>query len=144
MTTYLKVLQGAFLDIGVKAAESPLSPSEISDGLTELNDMLAEWDLVDIIKGIEPDEDAGIDMMEPRGWTGGIRANVAVRLAGQYERPVTQSLAVKASRGYNAIVISQYNQQDYELPDTLPTGQGNCNTAWIDDEFFPTNSKRNF
>jgi hypothetical protein len=144
MTTYQKVVEQAFLDIGVKAAESPLTAAELEDGLEELNDMLSEWGMNGIIKGIAEDDDASQDMMEPRGWKSGIRANLAVRMAGQYNRAVTQSLGVKASQGYSAIVASQFNQQDFEFPDTLPTGSGNCNTNWNDDEFFPTNSKRNF
>jgi hypothetical protein len=144
MTTYLKTIEGAFLDIGIKNAETPLTASELDDGLIELNDMLAEWDLNSIIRGIETNEDAGVDMLEPRGWQSGIRSNLAVRLAGMYDRPVTQSLAVKASNGFSTIVSSQFNQQDFEFPDTLPTGSGNCNTAWNDDEFFGTNTRRNF
>lgn len=144
MTTYQKTIEGAMLDIGVKAAETPLTDAELDDGLTELNDMLAELDLAGVIKGIEEDEDASADMMEPRGYQSGIRAMLAVRLAGMYDRPVSGSVSAKAASGFSTIVSSQFNQQDFEFPDTLPTGSGNCNTAWNDDEFFPSNTRRNF
>jgi len=144
MTTYLKIIEGAYLDIGVKAAEAPLAASETSDGMGELLDMLAEWDALDILTGIEPTTDTGADMMEPRGFTSGIRANLAVRLAGQYEKPVTQSLAVKASQGLAAIVTINSRQTSVDKPSTLPMGAGNRQDYTTDRDFFPEQTERNF
>ena len=144
MTTYLKVIEGAFQDIGVKSAEEPLPPAEISDGMEELLNMLAEWDLIDILSGIEPTTDTGTDMMEPRGLTSAIRSNLATRLAGQYEKPVTQSLAIKASRGMAAIITINARKTTVEPPSTLPMGSGNRRTWDNDTDFFPEQTERNF
>ena len=144
MTTYLKIIEGAFLDIGVKASEAPLSPAETSDGMTKLLDMLAEWDLLDILTGIDPTADTSADMMEPRGLTSGIRANLATRLAGQYERPVSQSLAIEASRGMSAIIVFNSRKTTVDKPSTLPMGSGNRRRYETNGDFFPESDERNF
>jgi len=144
MTTYLKVIEGAFQDIGVKSAEEPLSAAEISDGMDKLLDMLAEWDLIDILSGIEPTTDTGADMMEPRGFTAAIRSNLATRLAGQYDRPVSQSLAIEASRGMATIITINARKTTVDIPSTLPMGGGNRNNLEVESDFFPEPEERNF
>lgn len=146
MATARKILERAFSKIGVRAAETPLTAAEISDGLDVLNDLISTWDATGTLKGVAPVIDVSADLKEPRYATWALKANVAILLAGEYGIPVSQALAVDASSSKSEMVKASMNLQDLEFPSTLPIGSGNRDEygTGYDRDFFPENSKRNF
>lgn len=146
MSTAQKILDRAFTKNGIRAAETPLTPSEISDGLDVLNDLLASWDSTGVLKGITPVMDVSEDLMEPRYSTWAIKTHVAAILAGEYGVQVTQALAADVVNSMNSMLSASINLQDLEFPSTLPIGSGNRNLygEGFDRDFFREDQKRNF
>lgn len=146
MTTALKVIERAFSKAGIRAAETPLSASEVEDGLDVLNDMLSEWGTNDILKGAIPVAVVGDELIIPRFSLGAVKANLAIRMAGEYDRPITQAMAFDASNSLNSLTIATLDLSDVDYPSTLPLGSGNddefLSTQFRD--FFPEGKKRNF
>jgi hypothetical protein len=146
MTTARKIVERAFSKINVRAAETPLTAAEISDGLDVLNDLLEAWDASGILKGVESVQDADKDLMEPRASTWALKSNVAILLAGEYGIEVTPAIANDAVDSVNQWISGSINLQNLEYPSTLPIGTGNRDEYGYgyDRDFFPEDDKRNF
>lgn len=144
MTTALLIIERAFSKIGVRAAETPLTNSETQDGLDILNDLLSEWGTNGELQGAIPVENVTDDLVVPRYSLGALKANVAIRLASEYDREVTQGLAFDATNSKNAMVKAGLNLRVF-YPSTLPTGSGNTDENFgLEREFFPDQKKQNF
>lgn len=146
MTTALQVIERAFSKAGVKPAEAPLTASEISDGLDTLNDLLSEWGTNGPLKDAVPVESVDDDLIIPRFAFGAVKANLAIRLAGEYDRTITQAMAFDATSSLSELVKATINLSDIDFPSTLPVGSGNMDNLFVGvrDEFFRESKKRNF
>jgi hypothetical protein len=146
MTTALKIASRAFQKAGIKAAETPLEASEIEDALDVLNDLINAWNATGVLKGVSPVLDIGEDLKEPSYSSWALKANLAIMIAGEYGKEVSQSMAIDASQSMNALISASSNLSDIEYPDTLPIGSGN-NEQYdnsYDRDFFPENELENF
>ena len=151
MATALDVITGAVVLLGVRTAESPLEPSEAEDGLVALNDMLNEWNLDDIDIGFETIDDVQDELFVDTGTEGAIKSNLAVYIAPEYGRIVSDALAFRAKTG-KAAVRGSISLRPLEFPDTLPVGSGNERNNRVPDgdkgggsigrRFFPSNAAR--
>jgi len=146
MSTALKIIERAFSKIGIKPAETPLSASEIADGVDILNDLLAAWDATGTLKGIAPVDAASSELLEPRCATWALKSNVAVLLAGEYGIQLSPGMVYDASEGINQMITALTNLRNLEFPSTLPIGSGNRDEygTGYDRDFFPENTKSNF
>jgi hypothetical protein len=146
MTTALKIIERAFQKATIKAAETPLSASEIEDGLDALNDLLSRWDSTGVLIGIPRVADVNDDLQEPEYATAALKAKLATIMCGEYALPITQGLAVDVSEAVRDLVIATANTEDVAFPSTLPRGSGNPYNygTGYDSDFFPENKKRNF
>ena len=146
MTTARKIIERAFSKAGIRAAETPLEASEISDGLDVLNDMLVSWDATNTLKGVPPVMNADDELAAPRYAIGAIKANVAILIAGEYGITVTQSMAYDASNSLSELVKASINLRGIEYPSTLPVGSGNRDEFGdgYDRKYFPEDKTLNF
>ena len=146
MSLALKIIGRAYSKIGVKASESPLSASELSDGVDVLNDLLASWDATGTLKGVARVYDVSDELSEPRHATWALKANVALSLAGEYGIALSQGMVYDATESVNQMVTAATNLRDVEFPSTLPIGSGNRDEygTGYDRDFIPENTKRNF
>jgi hypothetical protein len=124
MATALEVITGALKALGIKPAESSIEAVEAADGLEALNDMMNEWDVDGITIGYETVEDVSDEIYVDDGALGAIKANLAVYIAPEYSRIVTNELALRARNGKRALRRS-LPIAGSEFPDTLPVGSGN-------------------
>jgi hypothetical protein len=141
------MINRAFSKAQIKAAETPLTASEISDGLDVLNDLLAHWDATGTLKGVPLMDDVNDTVNCPRYAERAIKASIAVMIAGEYNVPVTQAMAVDVTDGVGAMIAAGPSINiGIEFPDTLPVGSGNRDDyyTYVDDNFFPRNTKLNF
>jgi hypothetical protein len=144
MATALKIIERAFSKIGVKAAETPLQPSEINDGLDVLNDMLATWGATGVLKGVDPVMNATDEVKAPRYSLWAIKANVAILLAGEYGIQVSQAMANDAVSSLQQMTMAQIDMSDIPFPSTLPVGSGNYDGMGVEEDFFSIDNTQNF
>ncbi len=151
MATALDVITKAHVLLGIRAAESPLEPNEAEDGLESLNDMLNEWNIENIDIGFETVDDLQDELFVDTGTEGAIKSNLAVYIAPEYGRIVSDALARRASTSKKA-VRGSLSLRPLEFPDTLPIGSGNEQNNRVPDgdkgggqigrRFYPSNADR--
>lgn len=151
MATALDIITGGFILLGIRTAESPLEANEAQDGLNSLNDMLNEWNLENIDIGFETVDDIDDEVFIDTGTEGAIKANLAVYMAPEYGRIVSDALAFRAKTG-KKIVRGSLNLRPLDFPDTLPVGSGNERQNRVPDgdkgggsigrRFYPSNAAR--
>lgn len=149
MATASDIVSGALKLLGVRAAESPIEDNEAQDGLVALNDMMAEWQIRNLCIGFEEVTDINDEIYVDAGTEGAIKANLAVWMAPEYNRPVSFDLQRRADRGITSIYGAVIDFST-EFPDSLPIGSGNESSNYQTDgdvpnsrshHFYPPNSK---
>lgn len=151
MTTVTEVVSGALQLLEVRTAESAIEAPEAEDGLVSLNDMMNEWNVDGINVGYETLDSIDAQLNVKLGAIGAIKANLAVYIAPEYGRIVSDTLDKRAKRGKRSLRASiPLNSSQY--PDTLPVGSGNEDNNFVADgdspgnlrsnKFYPTNTRR--
>jgi hypothetical protein len=143
MATGADMVYGALRKLGVRTAESPIEDFEMSDGIETLNDMLSEWDGRGIKLGFTPIDNSSDTIRVPRMAHDCIKSNLAIRLAPDYEKPVSAELAATAVSGTDSLLISTVHLE-VDYPDTLPKGTGNYTEDFEDERFFDGSGSQNF
>ncbi len=145
-TTALQVIERAFSKAGIKPSEAPLTAAEISDGLDTLNDLLSEWGTNGPLKDAVPVDNVTDTLVLPRFAFGALKANLAIRLAPEYDRTVTQGMAFDATSSLAELVKATIDLSELDYPNTLPVGSGNQDGLFtgVRDEFFRGGKRRTF
>lgn len=144
MATAQHFIERALSRAGIRAAETPVEASELQDGLSLLNDMLASWEVVTPI-GFEPVENASDQVRAPRFANAAIIDNLAVTLAPEYSRGVPIALATSAQARRDEMMVALVDIGEVNYPSTLPIGSGNrCQETDLDRPFFPSDDSVNF
>ncbi len=151
MATVTEIVSGALRLLEVKTAESAITPAEVNEGLEALNDMMNEWNVDGIDVGYETLDDADDELFITLGSLGAIKANLAVYIAPEYGRVVTDQLnrrAIRSKRSLRATIPLNASQ----YPDSLPIGSGNEDNHFVSDgdvpgglrdsRFYPSNARR--
>jgi hypothetical protein len=145
MATAGSFITRALQKIGVRTAETPIEASEMQDGLDALNDMLISWEMSGLVMGFQPVADKDDEIRVPRFAHAAIKAELAVLLGPEYEKPADQILLVEASTRKAELETALIKIGDVEYPSTLPLGSGNqCGNYNIDRRFFPENETEHF
>ena len=144
MATAREYIYRSLAKLGVKAAETTIEASELNDGIETLNDMMTELEGSGILLGYVAVNSGDDEVTVPREVQGAIKANLAVRLASDYSRPVTAELAAEVKASTNNLLRSIVNLDNVAYPSTLPTGSGNRCYEDEDDTFFEEQSRTNF
>ncbi len=132
--TALDIIERSLSKIGVKRSGVSLTDDEISDSISELNDMMTELDASGTKLGYTIISSSSDEITTPDWTWGAMRSNLAIRLAPEFDAVITQALAVQASDGYNAILKRTVTIDRVQFPDTLPIGAGN--EYWNYERFF--------
>lgn len=149
MATALEVITDALIEIGVRPAESPITAAEAADGLRDLNKMLNNWERIKKISiGFETLDTVDDIMPVDEGLIDGIASNLGVKIAPQYNRPVSIDLAKRAKDDL-ASIRAWALRFNVRYPDSLPIGSGNESESYhsngdantgTSDRFYPTNT----
>lgn len=143
MTTVLQIVNATAERLGVKTAEIPLEGADYQVILDELNDMLSEWADSNITPSFTEVSNSTDTVNIERDAVGAVKANLAVRIAPVFQRPVSPALASSATTTYNRLLSSTVFIGEVAYPDTLPVGSGN--ECWeYDQRFFNENKSENF
>lgn len=144
MASGADIVNGALRKLGVKPADDTITGQEMLDGIEVLNDMLIEWENSGIRLGFAPIADSADIIRVPRGTEEAIKGNLAGRLAPEYGKQVTPTLAAGISLATDSMLRIISKPLDVKFPDSLPLGSGNQCTDFEDQRFFPENEAENF
>ena len=129
MPTNTKIITDALQEIAIVADGQTASASELADGLTELNQMMAEWSIDDMDVGYFP-QDTGSDTCPVPIWAErGVKANLAVALAASYRVSVSAETAFKATDSLSFIAKTCINNK-VEGVDNDHMPQGTASSRW--------------
>ena len=96
-TTGEQIVAASLRKLSLLNSTSNATDIEINDGIEVLNDMLAEWQYDGIDLGTKTiTKDAASNLPD---WSlSGVKSALAVRIATEYNRPITESLAAEATK----------------------------------------------
>jgi hypothetical protein len=144
MTTARTFITRALQKAKIRAAETPIEPNEMQDGLDSLNDMLISWEQV-MSLGFTPVADIDIEIRVPRYAHAAIKAELAIILGAEYDVAPDPVLIAEAKARKDELMIAVVSIGDVAFPDTLPVGSGNNRRGYVNDyRFFPENEQDNF
>ncbi|MCH8134752.1 MAG: hypothetical protein IIB77_02090 [Proteobacteria bacterium] len=148
--TVTEVVTGALQLLEVRTAESPVTPAEVEDGLTSLNDLMNEWNVDGINIGYESIANIEDRLHVKTGSIGAIKANLAIYIASEYGKAVSIELKERAKTSKKSLRAS-IPLNCSEFPDTLPIGSGNEGNNFTADgdspgglsssRFYPANTR---
>ena len=145
MATGADVIKGALRRLQVIEDETPIEPSEINDGLEDLNDWGSAHEVGFLELGFVPLNAAANTINIPFQALGYFKDHLAIYMAGQYGAPIPQTLMLSADKTMRMALNAFQRPIDVEFPDTLPIGSANeCDSTINNEHFFPTNSDENF
>jgi len=132
------IIEGALRKLGIKASETPLTASEIADGLSELNDLGTS-------KNLFPAVSNGSDIIRvPRALVGDLKLVLAERLLVDYsDISLSPTLQKQIGEAWNNIWRVTNGTIVVQFPNTLPRGIANSSYLW-DEIFFNESQEQNF
>jgi hypothetical protein len=137
-TTASGVVTKALQKILVAAAEQGITSSEMQIGISEMNDMMFEFDATGISLGYTEVLTPTDLITVPVGAIGGVVAQLAVRLSPYFNMPVSPGLSMAAQNGLKALYKLGLTIRPSSRPCTLPVGSGNeTSGTYNNDRFYP-------
>lgn len=134
--TAQQVISDALQEILVKAAEVPLTADETATGIRYLNRMMTALDADGIALGFTVITAPNQTVTIADGAIEGVIANLALKLAKQFNKPITADLAQRARDGLVTLRKLGVSIAPTSLPSELPIGSGN-EGDWETDHFYP-------
>lgn len=119
------VISSALQEILVQASEAPLEPDDFEVGRVSMNRMMDSYAASGINLGYTTVNKLADPITVPDGAIDGMVFNLAIRLAPQYDRPVSIDLKDNAKDGKEAMRSIAFTILPSAFPDTLPRGSGN-------------------
>lgn len=130
------VIRDALQEILVQASEQPIESNEANDAIRLLNRMMAAWEADGIDLSYTPIDSLADTITVVDGALDGIVLNLAVKLAPQYDRPVSQGLYLNAKNAMDAIRKIAVTVTPSIFPATLPLGSGNQSNGYKYTDFY--------
>jgi hypothetical protein len=131
--TKLELVKSALSEIGLSSYMFDLSSDQLSEALTRLDAMMAEWNGRGLRLGypiasspgnINASDDSGI----PDWSYEAVITNLAIRIAPAYGKTVSRETSITATRGINTIFARSAKPREMRLG-PLPAGAGAKSTA---------------
>lgn len=136
METAADVIRDALQEILVQAAEAPIGADKAQTAIRYLNRMMFAYDVDGISLGYTEVTNLSDPITVPNGAIEAIIANLAIRLAKQFMKPVTPDLAARASEGEKTLLNLAVTIGPSQYPETLPVGSGNEHDTNFGDSFY--------
>jgi|TARA_R110000822_G_scaffold95314_9_gene218077 hypothetical protein len=145
MTTVLQIVNGAAIKATIKTAEIDLEAFEFQQILDEMNDLLSEWADSGLTPAFVEVSNSTDTVNIDRNAVSAVKNALAIRIAPQFSKPITQGMVLNANDSKSRLEASQIYIGEVAYPDSLPTGSGNeCARTEIERRFYTPNKKDNF
>lgn len=123
--TASEIIRDALQEINVQAAEQPIQPNEFASAVRYLNRMMTAWEAKGIALGYTIVSSPADEITVPDGAIEGVILNLAIKLAPQFDMPVSMDLRQNAKDAYQSVLKLSITQPLSQYPSTLPIGSGN-------------------
>ena len=126
MHTAGEVIVDALQNLIIQASESDINADEAQTAIRFMNDYMAS---IDAYPGINIGYTVVSNLVDPvtipEGAIRGLKANLAIALAPQYDVPLTQELLIASQAGQKAMLAISFKIRRTQFGSTLPRGSGN-------------------
>lgn len=133
------IVTDALTKITAAEQEQPVEAADMTIGIRYLNRMIAAWDACNIKLGHTVITSPNDILTIPAGVIEAVVANLAIRLAPEYDVPVSPELAQEAASGMQVVRMVGKKVGKMNFPGNLPVGSGNEGGGGLYDSqvFFP-------
>jgi len=145
--TKRQFIEKAYGELGLASYFADLDPSELEDAMQRLDAMMATWNAAGIRIGYPiPSNPKNSDLDQDTGVLDSaneaIFLNLAVRLAPNFGKQAFSDTKSLAREAYDGLLALSAKPRQKQLPETMPTGQGQ--KGWRDGPgtFYPRQSDR--
>jgi hypothetical protein len=132
MATANQVITDAYQEILVQADEQSMSDANMQAAIRTLNRLMLKWDVSGMPLGFTIITNVSDTVTVSDGALDAIVANLAVRLAPQFDRNVSIELAAAARSGMKSIEFISVTIAPTPRPDNLSIGSGNESWPYVD------------
>lgn len=122
MASNYDVIKEALSILGVISEIDPVSAEQGQNGLSVMNDMLAEWEADGIDVGYYPQTDINADSPVYSDALQAVKYNLALSLATYYQKEPSLPAAMLADRGYKRLLRDSINAKMQEADMTHMPG----------------------
>lgn len=132
-----ELIRDALQELGVQAAEQPITSDQMQTGIRYTNDMMEEYDYLNL--GYSIIDSASDDITVPgyaRTW---MKKQLALHLAPQFTATsMVPMIQQQATRALDNLLLQSVEVGEMSMPGTLPVGSGN--ELWDSDSlhFYPS------
>lgn len=119
-----ELIRDALQELGVQAAEQPITPDQMQTGIRYTNDMMEEYDYLNL--GYAIIDSASDEITVPNYARTWMKKQLAVALAPQFTATsMLPLISQQAERAMDNLLIQSVNIGQMTMPSTLPVGSGN-------------------
>lgn len=123
-------VEQAYTELGVASYAFDLTPEDFESAMRRLDSMMAEWNAKGIrlgypIPGSPQDSDLDEPSQVPDSANEAIITNLAIRIAPQIGKTVSNETKVTAKGAYNTVLARACFPPEMQFPGTMPAGAGN-------------------
>jgi hypothetical protein len=140
MATAAELITDSLGELLVQESEQSVESVEMQTSIRYLNRMMSEWAARGMSLGFTQIVNPVDIVTVPDGALSAIVYNLAIKLAKQYDSPMTVDLAANAKDGMRAILDLTVTVEATQMPNTMPIGSGNegyWNGGSTNDHFYP-------
>ena len=127
----------AFSIAKIKKANIDIEDDEMNDGISTYNNIITQLQIDGVVIGAAKVTNKEDNTEVPDWAQEMIETQIAIRLADEFDRPVTNVLAARTSRALKAVMRMVRRQRQSAFPNTLPVGSGNYSIFGRTSKFFP-------
>ena len=139
MATAEVFVRSALLKVMKIGAEQPIQSQDAQDVLTELNDLMLEWEGTGIQLGFTVLTGLGDEVTIPAFANSAVKHHLAIRISPEYGRSVHPATALAAKDALDALLNAIVSVGPVVMGNTVPVGAGNeCGDGGsFNNRFFP-------
>lgn len=130
MITAIEMAQRSLKLLLVQAADAPLEADEYQDFYDAMNSYMASLEPHGIVLGYSPVSGPADFVTVPDSVISGLAALLAIEVAPDYERPITEALAARGMKGMRTLRRVTRRKIETKLHENLPIGSGNYYQAF--------------
>ena len=140
--TKRQIIMAAFNEVSIASYEYDLTPGELQEALSQLDDMIAEWEIRNIFLSYNLTGNSSLDDLSniPSSANQTVYTNLAKRIAPSQGKILSNETKAAASRGLKMLQNKAAKPSQMSLGPYVVAGAGNRYRGINRSPFLPTDS----